>query len=264
MMPVEPSSLQNTFKAALLEKRQQIGLWSCLASNIVSEAIAGSGFDWILLDCEHSPNEIAGLIPHLQAMMKGTAEPIVRVAWNDFVLIKRILDLGVRTLLVPYIQSAEEARRAVAATRYPPEGIRGVATGTRAARYGRDANYLRTSNSEMCVLLQIETRAALGQLEAIAAVEGVDGIFIGPSDLSTDMGYRGNARNPEVQAAIADACARIRGAGKAAGFLTSDPVDAAQKLEMGFTFVAVGTDLRVLVRGCDALAAQFKTKAAKA
>jgi 4-hydroxy-2-oxoheptanedioate aldolase len=264
MPPTSSSILQNTFKTALLEGRQQIGLWSCLASNIVCEAIAGSGFDWILLDCEHAPNEIAGLISHLQAMAKGTAEPIVRVAWNDFVLIKRILDLGVRTLLVPYVQSADEARRAVAATRYPPEGIRGVATGTRAARYGRDTDYLRTSNTEMCVLVQIETRDALNQIEAITAVEGVDGIFIGPSDLSASLGYRGNARHPEVQSAIADACARICAAGKAAGFLTSDTADAAQKLKMGFTFVAVGTDLRVLVRGCDDLAAQFKANADKA
>lgn len=248
----------NKFKAALREKKQQIGLWSSLCSNIVAEIIAGSGFDWIVLDGEHAPNEIPGLLSQLQAMEKGTAEPVVRAPWNDAVVIKRILDVGARSLLVPFVQNAEEARRAVAATRYPPQGIRGVSVGPRANQYGRVANYHHLANAEICVLVQVETRSALKEIESIASVEGVDGVFIGPSDLAADFGHLANPRHPEVQAAIADGCARIRAAGKVAGMLTGDPEEAARYLEAGFTFVAVGSDSGVLARGTEKLAALFK------
>lgn len=258
MFDTADSLPRNRLKAALLDRRQQIGLWSALCSNIVAEIIAGSGFDWIVLDIEHAPNEIPGLLSQLQAMAKGTAEPVARCAWNDAVLIKRILDVGARSLLVPFVQNAEDAQRAVAATRYPPRGIRGVAAAPRANLYGRVVNYHRHSHEDLCVLVQVETRAALGEIEAIASVEGVDGIFVGPSDLAADLGHLANPRHPEVQATMAEACARISAAGKPAGTLTSDPREANRYLEGGFTFVAVGSDVGILARGAERLAALYK------
>src|SRR5579862_6245993 len=183
-MPYAPTSLApNLFKAALRGGKKQIGLWSGLCSNIASEIVAGAGFDWIVIDTEHAPNDISSVLAQLQAMSNGTAEPVVRCAWNDAVLIKRILDIGGRSLLVPFVQNSEEARRAVEATRYPPLGIRGVSVAPRANRYGRVADYHRAAHESTCVLVQVETRAALAEIESIASVEGVDGIFIGPSDL---------------------------------------------------------------------------------
>src|SRR5580700_2205080 len=229
-MSYAPASLPpNMFKAALRNGQRQIGLWSGLCSNIAAEIIAGAGFDWIVIDTEHAPNEVPGLLSQLQAMSKGTAEPVVRCFWNDPVQIKRILDVGARSLLVPFVQNAEEARRAVAATRYPPLGIRGVSVAPRANLYGRVADYHRMAHESACVLVQVETRAALGEIESIASVEGVDGIFIGPSDLAADFGHLANPRHPEVQMAIADGCARIRGAGVAAGIPTSEFSRAALK-----------------------------------
>jgi 4-hydroxy-2-oxoheptanedioate aldolase len=248
----------NVFKAALLNGQHQIGLWSGLCSNITSEIIAGAGFDWIVIDTEHAPNEVPGLLSQLQAMSKGTAEPVVRCSWNDPVQIKRILDVGARSLLVPFVQNAEEARRAVAATRYPPRGIRGVSVAPRANLYGRVADYHRAAHESTCVLVQVETRTALGEIQAIASVEGVDGIFIGPSDLAADFGHLANPRHPDVQMAIADGCARIRAAGIAAGILTADRDEAVRYLESGFTFVAVGSDVGILARGSEELVAQFK------
>lgn len=262
-MPYAPASLpRNLFKTALRAGQQQIGLWSGLCSNIASEIIAGAGFDWIVIDTEHAPNEVPGILSQLQAMSNGTAEPVVRCAWNDAVLIKRILDVGARSLLVPFVQNAEEARRAVAATRYPPLGIRGVSVAPRANLYGRVADYHRVAHESTCVLVQVETRDALAEIESIAAVEGVDGIFIGPSDLAADFGRLANPRHPEVQTAIADGCARIRAAGIAAGILIGDPDEAARYLELGFTFVAVGSDVGILARGSETLASQCKQRAA--
>jgi 4-hydroxy-2-oxoheptanedioate aldolase len=257
-MPVDPTVLPpNAFKAALREGRPQIGLWSSLCSNIAAEILASAGFDWILIDTEHAPNELPGVLSQLQALAGGTAEPVVRCAWNDMVLIKRILDVGARSILVPFVQTAEEARRAVAATRYPPRGIRGVAVTHRANRFGRVANYHRTAHEEICVLVQIETRTSLEQIEAIAAVDGIDGLFIGPSDLAADLGHLGDRQHPEAQAAYRDACARIRAAGKPAGFLTADPDEAARFLESGFTFVAVGSDVGILAQATTKLAERF-------
>jgi 4-hydroxy-2-oxoheptanedioate aldolase len=262
-MSYAPATLpRNLFKTALRNGQQQIGLWSGLCSNIATEIIAGAGFDWIVIDTEHAPNEVPGLLSQLQAMSNGTAEPVVRCAWNDAVLIKRILDVGARSLLVPFVQNAEEARRAVAATRYPPLGIRGVSVAPRANLYGRVAGYHRVAHESTCVLVQVETRAALAEIENIASVVGVDGIFIGPSDLAADFGHLANPRHPEVQAAIADGCARIRVAGKAAGILTGDTGEAARYLESGFTFVAVGSDVGILARGSENLAAQCKQRLA--
>jgi 4-hydroxy-2-oxoheptanedioate aldolase len=250
----------NAFKAALLEGKRQIGLWSALCSNIAAEIIAGSGFDWIVIDTEHAPNEVPGVLSQLQAMGRGTAEPVVRCSWNDMVLIKRVLDVGGRSLLIPFVQNAEEARQAVAATRYPPRGIRGVSVAPRANLYGRVANYHQSAHESTCVLVQVETRKALGEIEAIASVEGVDGIFIGPADLAAALGHLANPGHPEVQAAIADGCARCRAAGKPAGILTPDPIEAARYLELGFTFVAVGSDVGILAKGAEKLAEQCKQR----
>jgi 4-hydroxy-2-oxoheptanedioate aldolase len=249
----------NSFKAALREGRPQTGLWTVLCSNIAAEIIAASGFDWILIDTEHAPNDVASVLSQLQGMTGGTAEPVVRCAWNDAVLIKRILDVGARSILVPFVQNAEEARRAVAATRYPPDGIRGVAVATRASRFGRVLDYHRTANQEMCVLVQVETRGALAEIESIAAVDGVDGIFIGPSDLAADLGHLANPQHPDVQAVFADACRRIRAAGKAAGILTGNPEEAERYRAAGYSFVAVGSDAGILVQGMNKLVERFRT-----
>jgi 4-hydroxy-2-oxoheptanedioate aldolase len=250
---------RNAFKHALAAGELQIGLWSSLASNIAAEVIADSGFDWILLDTEHSPNEVADLVPQLQAVQRGTATPIVRPAWNDLVLIKRVLDLGPQTILVPYVQTRDEAVAAVAATRYPPHGQRGVAGGARASRYGRVTDYLKKADNEICLLVQVETRASLEQnLEEIASVSGVDGVFIGPSDLSASFGLIGQPGHPAVQEAIKNAAATIRNCGKAPGILTTNEEEARRYIEWGYLFVAVGVDTGLLVRSADALAKRFK------
>lgn len=248
----------NVFKRALAAGQLQIGLWSSLCSNIAAEIIADSGFDWILLDSEHSPNEIPSLLSQLQAVQRGTATPIIRPAWNDAVLVKRCLDIGAQTLLFPYVQNAEEARRAVASTRYPPEGVRGVAVAARASRYGRTPGYLTKANSEICVLVQVETRTALAQLEAIAEVEGVDGVFIGPSDLAASLGHLGNPQHAEVQEAMQDAVSRLKALGKPAGILTGNEEEARRYIGWGYLFVAVGADVGLLACHADALAKKFK------
>ena len=250
---------RNAFKHAIAAGKLQIGLWSSLASNIAAEIVSDAGFDWILFDTEHSPNEIPDLLAQLQAAARGTATAIVRPAWNDAVLIKRVLDLGAQSILVPYVQNAEEARRAVASVRYPPVGIRGVAAASRASRYGRVADYLKKADGEICLLVQVETRAALEQLEAIATVEGVDGVFIGPSDLSASFGHIGNPQHADVQKALEDGVRRIKAVGKAAGILTLNDEEARRYIGWGYTFVAVGSDVGLLTRGADALAKRFKS-----
>ncbi|TCZ64888.1 aldolase/citrate lyase family protein [Roseicella aquatilis] len=258
-MPNLPSAkAPNALKAALQAQQRQFGLWSSLCSNVVAEVLAYAGYDWIVVDTEHAPNEPADVLSQLQALATGTAEPVVRVAWNDTVLIKRLLDIGARSLLVPFVQDAEEARAAVAATRYPPQGVRGVSVSQRANRFGRVPNYLHKAHEEICVLVQLETRAALTQLEAIAAVEGIDGLFIGPSDLAADLGHLGNAAHPEVQAAIADACTRARALGKPLGILAPVEADARRYFEMGFTFVAIGSDVGILANGSTSLVARMR------
>ncbi len=249
---------RNAFKRAIAAGQLQIGLWSSLCSNIGAEIIGDAGFDWILLDTEHSPNEIPDLFSQLQAIGRGGSTPIVRPAWNDPVLAKRCLDIGTQTLLFPYVQNAEEARRAVASTRYPPEGIRGVAVASRASRFGRTPGYLTRANSEMCVLVQVETRSALDELEAIAKVEGVDGVFIGPSDLAASLGHLGNPQHGDVQKAMQDAVTRLKALGKPAGILTANEEEARRYIDWGFLFVAVGADVGLLAKNADALAKKFK------
>jgi 4-hydroxy-2-oxoheptanedioate aldolase len=249
---------RNDFKAALAAGKLQIGIWSSLCSNIGAEILSDSGFDWILLDTEHSPNEVPDLLRQLQAVQRGSAAPVVRPAWNDMVLIKRVLDLGPQTVLVPYVQTRDEAVAAVAATRYPPKGVRGVAGGARASRYGRVTDYLKRADAEICLLVQVETRAALERLEEIASVEGVDGVFIGPSDLSASFGVIGQPGHSAVQEAIRSAAAMIRKCGKAPGILTTNEDEARRYIEWGYLFVAVGVDTGLLLRSADALAKRFK------
>jgi 4-hydroxy-2-oxoheptanedioate aldolase len=258
MSSTMPEFQTNAFKHALAGGKIQIGLWSSLASNIAAEIISDSGFDWILLDTEHSPNEIPGLLGQLQAVQRSSATPIIRPAWNDAVLAKRCLDIGAQTLLFPYVQNADEATRAVQSTRYPPAGIRGVAAAARASRYGRVPGYLGKANSEICVLVQVETRSALDQLEAIAKVEGVDGVFIGPSDLAASLGHIGNPQHADVQAAIKDAVDRLKKLGKPAGILTGNEEEARRYIDWGYLFVAVGADVGLLAKNADALAKKFK------
>src|SRR5579863_9134694 len=168
---------ENRFKRAIAQGARQIGLWLSLASPAATEVAAGAGFDWVLIDMEHAPNELPDVAHHLRAAEGGTAEPVVRVPWNEPVMVKRLLDIGARSLLFPFVQSADEASRAVAATRYPPEGIRGFAGTTRANRYGRVAGYAQRASEEICVLVQCETRKAVADIAAIAAIDGIDGIF---------------------------------------------------------------------------------------
>lgn len=249
---------RNAFKQALKDGKAQIGLWSSLSSNYSVEVIAGAGFDWILLDSEHSPADLENLLTQLQAAAAYPTHAVVRVPWNDMVTMKRILDVGAQSLLVPYVSTAEEARAAVAHTRYPPKGVRGVAGTTRATRFGRIKDYAKRAHEEICVLVQVETEAALGNIEAICAVEGVDGVFIGPADLHASMGYTGEIANPKVKPMIDDAIKRIRKAGKAPGILTPNEADAKHWLECGTLFCAVGADVGILARGAEALAAKFK------
>lgn len=253
-----PVLTRNAFKQALARGERQVGMWSALASPIVAEILGGAGFDWVVIDGEHAPNDIPSLLGQLQAMRGGTAEPVFRVPWNDMVVIKRALDVGARTLIVPFVQNADEARRAVAAMRYPPRGVRGVAVVVRASDFGRTQQYLENAHQETCLLVQLETRAALKEIESVAQVDGVDGIFIGPSDLAADMGHLGNPKHPEVQAAIQDAAKRIRAAGKPAGTLARNAEDAEQMFAAGFTFVAAGVDVALLARNAETLAAKLK------
>lgn len=248
----------NHFKHSIKAGETQIGLWSHLCSNISTEILAGCGYDWLLLDMEHSPNELPDVLVQLQAMTGGTATPIVRPYWNDMVTIKRLLDIGVQTLLIPYVQNEEEARNAVSYTRYPPEGVRGFAGAPRANGYGRVANYGQQCDQEICVLLQIETLEGIENLEQIANVDGVDGVFIGPGDLSTAMGHIGNPGHPEVQQVIEQAIERIKACGKSAGILTGNEKFAQRYVQLGCHFVAVGADQNLLRNSAEALLQRFK------
>lgn len=249
---------RNEFKAALRAGRPLIGLWSSLCSNLAVEAISHSGFDWTLIDSEHAPNELPSVIAQLQTLTASPTVPVVRPVWNDLVIIKRLLDAGAHNLLIPYVQTADEARAAVAATRYPPEGVRGVATMHRSNQFGRIKDYYHRINDEICIIVQIETPRSLANLDAIAAVDGVDGLFIGPSDLSASMGHRGNPAHPDVRTAIEDAFKRIRKAGKAPGILAPIEADARHWISHGAVVLAVGGDMALLVRYADELAAKFK------
>jgi 4-hydroxy-2-oxoheptanedioate aldolase len=248
----------NRFKRALSEGRQQVGLWCSLPGGYVAEALAGAGFDWMLLDTEHSPGDPLTVLEQLQAVAPYDVAPVVRPVTNDAALIKRFLDLGAQSLLIPYVQNAEEARRAVAATRYPPAGIRGVSALTRATRFGRVGGYGKRAAEQLCLLVQVETQEALDHLEEIAAVDGIDGVFVGPGDLAASFGLIGELGHATVKAAIEDAIRRIRACGKPAGILTGDAAYAKHCIALGTTFTAVGVDAGLLTRNAEALCKQFK------
>ena len=248
----------NRLKQNLKAGKVQTGCWISLASHASAEICASAGFDWVLIDTEHAPNELHSVHHQLHAAAAYPSSVLVRAAWNDMVTIKRLLDVGVQSLLLPYVQNEEEAKRAVASVRYPPRGVRGVSTNSRSNRFGRVPDYFKRADDEICLILQVETRAALSQLEKMAAIDGVDGLFIGPQDLAADFGHLANPAHPEVQAAMADAISRIRKTGKAAGILAFAEADANKWIEHGAQFVAVTSDQFLLARETAAVAARFK------
>ncbi|MFT0547546.1 HpcH/HpaI aldolase family protein [Allopusillimonas ginsengisoli] len=251
-------STSNAFKIALASHQQQYGLWCSLASNVTAEVVAGAGFDWLLIDVEHSPNDLRSVLSQLQAVAAYPVEPIVRPPCADVVLIKQYLDIGVRSLLLPNIESAEQARAMVAATRYAMQGMRGVSVSSRANNYGRVTGYHQQAHDNICLVLQIESPQAVSQAQAIAEVDGVDALFVGPSDLSASMGLLLQPRRSEVQAAIAAVRDSAEKAGKPVGILAPDAEDARRYLEMGYTMVGLGSDLGLLARSADTLAQRFK------
>ncbi|MBY8974969.1 HpcH/HpaI aldolase/citrate lyase family protein [Rhodobacteraceae bacterium NNCM2] len=248
----------NTFKAALAERKQQIGMWSALSSPVAAEVLANCGYDWVLIDMEHAPNDIPQVILQAQALACGPSPVLVRPAWNDTVLIKRILDIGVQSLIIPFVQNAEEAAAAVAATRYPPAGVRGVAGGSRATQYGRVKNYHHTAADQIAVVVQVETLDTVHQIDKIAAVDGIDALFVGPADLAASMGHLGDINNDAVQAAMTEAVARAHEAGKPIGTLAVDVPVAKRYFEMGYDFIAVGVDAVLFARAADALVKEFR------
>ncbi len=249
----------NAFKRALQQGRPQVGLWVGLADSYVIELLAGTGFDWLLIDAEHAPNDPRSVLRQLQALAPYPVHPIVRPVTGSVEIVKQYLDLGVQTLLIPMVETAEQAARMVAATRYPTRGIRGVGSAlARASRWNQIDHYLERCDEEMCVLVQVESAAGLENLESIAAVAGVDGVFFGPADLSASMGLLGKPTDPAVQAAIARGIATVTRAGKAAGSLSGDNGVARDYLAQGATFVAVGVDTSLIVKAATQLAAVFK------
>lgn len=242
------------FKDRLVAGSPLLGLWQSLATPYTAEICARTGFDWLLFDGEHAPNTLQTLLGQLQAVAPFSVEAIARVPSGEPVAIKHYLDLGFTTLLMPMIDSAEHARDVVAATRYPPHGVRGVASAvSRAAGFGANSDYLATAHLGLTVIVQIESRAGLEAIDAIAGVEGVDALFVGPADLAASLGHLGNPGHAEVQQAIAQAKARIDAAGKPAGIFATSPEDARRRGEEGFSFISIGTDIGLLARGAAAL-----------
>ncbi|RPE04462.1 2-keto-3-deoxy-L-rhamnonate aldolase [Candidatus Pantoea deserta] len=257
--------LHNTFKAGLARGETQLGLWLSSTSSYLAEIAATSGYDWLLIDGEHAPNTVQDLYHQLQAIAPYRSQPVIRPVEFQQALIKQVLDIGATTLLVPMIDTAEQARALVAATRYPPVGTRGVGAGVaRAARWGRVENYMARASDALCLLIQAESKTAIDNLDALLEVEGIDGIFIGPADLSASLGYPDNAAHPQVQQVIEQSIRRIRKAGKAAGFLAVDIAMAQRAISWGANFVAVGVDTMLYTDALDRRLAQFRQSAADA
>ncbi|TKC92268.1 4-hydroxy-2-oxoheptanedioate aldolase [Trinickia terrae] len=255
----------NAFKTALREGRPQIGLWMGLAHANAAELVAGTGFDWLLIDGEHAPNDLQSVLSQLRAVAPYATHPIVRAPVGDVALIKQLLDLGTLTLLVPMVESAQQALSLAQAMRYPPHGIRGVGSAlARSSRWNQIPGYLQQADAQMCLLVQVESVGALDQLDAIAAQDGVDGVFFGPADLSASMGLLGQPGHPDVVAAICDGIRRVRAAGKAPGVLAVDATLASTYLEHGALFVAVGVDTTLLVRAATELAQRYRPTRAEA
>lgn len=250
--------LPNAFRRDLLAKKNLVGCWVSLASNISTEILGYAGFDWLLIDGEHAPNEMNSFISQLQALKDSASAPVVRPYWSEPVIIKRLLDIGFYNFLMPWIETAEQARAAVAATRYPPQGMRGISVAQRSNRYGNVADYFTTINDNITVMVQIENGKGVENAADIAAIDGVDGLFIGPSDLSAALGYLGQPNHPEVQAAMAKVLAAGKQHGKPVGILAPVEADARRYLEQGMTFVAVGGDVGLLRTAAKGLADKFK------
>ena len=247
----------NSFKRRLAAGETLIGCWCSLANPITTEVLGIAGFDWLLLDGEHSPNDVTTFIPQLMALKDSASAPVVRPSSNNAVEIKRLLDAGFYNFLVPFVETVDDARRAVAATRYPPEGVRGVSVSQRSNRYGTVADYFAGINKQICVMVQIESRKGLDAAPAIAALDGVDGIFVGPSDLAAGIGHLGNPNHPSAQAAIAAVFDAAKSAGKPIGILAPAEADARRYLAMGATFVAVGSDLGAFRNATQAMRDRF-------
>ena len=237
----------NTFKRAINEGRTQLGAWLVSGAPSTAEALGCAGFDFLVVDMEHTPVDTPEMVEILRTIAGTPAQAVVRLVWNDMVWLKRVLDGGAQTVLLPFVQNAEEAKRAVACTRYPPEGIRGVAGGHRGSRFGTVPKYLETAAQELCVMVQIETQSALEQLPAIAAVPGVDSIFIGPNDLSASMGFLGDIGNPAVQEKLKDAARQCKALGKPCGILGLNPEMVARFIAYGYTWIAIGSDMAFMV-----------------
>lgn len=247
----------NRFLDRLRSGEQQIGLFATMADPAFLELLGGSGLDWVLIDTEHSPIGVGDVVDRLRALHGSGVEPVVRPVWSDHAVIKRLLDAGARTLLIPSVGSAEEAARAVSYTRYPPDGVRGVSGTSRAARYGQDGGYLRRAADDLCVVAQVETVSGLDDLEAIATTPGIDAVFIGPSDLAASLGHLGESGHPQVQAAVDDAFARLAALGVRTGYLAMRPDEARRRLGDGIHMMGVATDTLVLHRGLAALGADL-------
>ncbi len=253
----------NAFKRALAAGETQIGLFLGMANAYAAEVVATAGFDWLLIDGEHGPNDLRSIIEQLQALGQYPVRPVVRTVDHDVARIKQLLDGGVQTLMVPMVESAADAEKLVRAMRYPPHGIRGVGTAlARAARWNGVDGYFAKADQEMCLIVQIESTAGLAGLDAILRVEGVDAVFIGPSDLAASMGYLGNPGHPEVKAAVEGAIRKIAAAGKAAGVFSADPAAAEAYRQIGASFLLVGVDALLLRNASVALADKFKSAGA--
>ena len=255
-VPYQP--FPNSFKRDLLAGKKLIGIWSSLANEITTEALGVAGFDWVVLDGEHSPNNVRTFITQLMALKDSPTAPVVRPSCNNAAEIKLLLDSGFYNFLIPFVESADEAHSAVSATRYPPQGVRGVSVSQRSNRYGTVPDYFKNVNQHICVMVQIESRAGVAAVKDIAAVEGVDCIFVGPSDLAAALGHLGNASHPEVQAAIAQVFADAKAAGKPSGILAPVEADARRYLAMGATFVGVGSDLGAFRNATQALCDRYR------
>lgn len=251
-------SFPNSFKRDLLAGKKLIGCWSSMANAITTEVLGVAGFDWILLDGEHSPNDVGTFIPQLMALKDSPSAPFVRPTSNNGVEIKRLLDAGFYNFLVPFVESADEAQRAVAATRYPPQGVRGVSVSQRSNRYGTVPDYFKGINEQICVAVQIESSAGVAAARAIAEIDGVDCLFVGPSDLAAGLGHLGNAGHPDVQQAIASVFADAKACGKPTGILAPVELDARRYMEMGATFVAVGSDVGLFRAATQALHDRYR------
>ncbi len=260
----------NPFKQAIAQGRAQIGMWLATGDALVAEMMAGTGYDWLLIDGEHAPNDLRGILAQVQAISSASAHvaagstpahAVVRLPVGDPVLVKQTMELGVQTLLVPMIDTPGQALEMARAMRYPPEGLRGMGSGlARSSRWSRYPQYVDEANAQACLLVQVETVEAMRNIDAIAATPGVDGVFIGPADLSTSMGFRGRPSHPEVVAAIEHGLRQIRQAGKAAGILATQEAQAHRWLDAGASFVAVGVDVSLLTQAAQSLCGRFRAR----